>query len=145
MNKVLLIGNTGNDPDTRYLDNGNAVGSFSLATSESYTNKQGEKVQQTEWHKIVVWGKTAEIAEKYVKKGMKLAIEGKIKYRNYENKEGQKVYVTEIYADRMEMLSKSESEVPGKAYQQAEKVGMVDRPGLPPQPIIIDEDDDLPF
>lgn len=104
MNIVTLIGNVGNDPDIRYLDSGVCVGNFSLATNESYTSKAGEKVTMTEWHNIVVWRKTAEIVEKYVTKGMKLAITGKLRTRSYE-KDGFKRYVTEVYCDRLEMVS----------------------------------------
>ena len=109
LNKVQLIGRTGKDPDVRHLDSGIAVCNFSLATSENYTNKQGEKVKQTEWHNIVVWGKLAEIVEKWVTKGMLLYIEGKLKTRQWE-KENQKHYTTEIFADGMQMLSKSEQQ-----------------------------------
>lgn len=88
LNKVQLIGRTGKDPEVRHLDSGVTVASFSLATSENYTNKQGEKVEQTEWHNIVAWGKLAEIIEKWVTKGQLLYIEGKLKTRKWE-KDGQ--------------------------------------------------------
>ena len=107
LNKVQLIGRLGKDPEVRHLDSGVSVASFSIATSESYTNKSGEKVEQTEWHNIVAWGKLADIIEKWVTKGMLIYIEGKLKTRQWE-KEGQKHYTTEIFADQMQMLSKGE-------------------------------------
>lgn len=108
LNKVQLIGRLGKDPEIRRLDSGVIVASFSLATSENYTNKQGEKVEQTEWHNIVAWGKLAEIIEKWVTKGQLLYIEGKMKTRKWE-KDGQTHYATEIFADGMQMLSKGEA------------------------------------
>ncbi len=104
VNKVLLIGNVGRDPEVRYFDNGLAKAQFSLATTETYKNKEGEKTVQTEWHTIVMWRKLAEIVEKYVKKGDKIYIEGKIKTRSYDDKEGNKKYITEILAETMQML-----------------------------------------
>lgn len=112
INKVILIGNVGSDPIVKNLENDLKVANFSLATSESYTNQNGEKITVTEWHNIVAWKGLAGIVEKYVKKGMQIYIEGKIKSRSYENKEQNKVYVTEIYADHLQMLGakpKSES------------------------------------
>ncbi len=106
INKVILVGNVGADPDIRYLEGGVAVANLSLATSESYKNKNGEKVTQTEWHNIVLWRGLAEVAEKYVKKGMQLYIEGRIRTRSWEDKEGSKRYTTEIFADNMQMLSR---------------------------------------
>ena len=111
VNKVILIGNVGRDPEVRYFDNGLAKAQFSLATTETYKNKEGQKIVQTEWHTIVMWRKLAEIVEKYVKKGDKLYIEGKIKTRSYDDKEGNKKYITEILAENMQMLgSKKTSE-----------------------------------
>lgn len=106
INKVILLGNVGGDPDVKYLDSGNSVAKFSLATSESYKNKAGEKVENTEWHNIVIWGPLAGVVEKYVIKGMKLYIEGRIKYRSYTDKNGDQKYFTEIIADKLEMLGK---------------------------------------
>ena len=111
VNKVMLIGNLGKDPEVRHLDNGVAVANFSLATTENYKNKEGERVSQTEWHNIVLWRGLAEVAEKYLKKGASVYIEGKIKNRKWEDKEGNTRYNTEILADNMTMLgSKSTSE-----------------------------------
>lgn len=108
LNKVQLIGRLGKDPEVRHLDSGVNVASFSIATSESYTNKVGEKVEQTEWHNIVAWGKLSEIIEKWVTKGMLVYVEGKLKTRQWE-KDGQKHYTTEIFADGLQMLSKGEA------------------------------------
>lgn len=103
MNKVILIGNVGKDPEVRHLENSKSVCNFSLATSESYKNKRGEKVVDTEWHNVVAWSPLAEIFEKYVNKGSKLMIEGKIKTRSYESN-GETKYITEIKADNFEFL-----------------------------------------
>ena len=106
VNKVILIGNVGKDPDTRHLEGGNTVSKFSLATSEVYKNKVGEKITNTEWHNIVLWKGLAEIAEKYVRKGSQLYIEGRIRTRSYTDQEGNTKYTTEIIADSMQMLGK---------------------------------------
>lgn len=104
VNKVILVGNLGKDPEVRYLDSGVAVANFSLATTENYKNKQGEKVSQTEWHNIVLWRGLAEVAEKWLKKGSSVYIEGKIRTNKWEDKEGNTRYNTEILADNMTML-----------------------------------------
>ena len=104
VNKVILVGNLGKDPEVRHLDNGVAVANFSLATTENYKNKEGARVSQTEWHNIVLWRGLAEVAEKYLKKGSSIYIEGKIKTRKWEDKEGNTRYNTEILADNMTML-----------------------------------------
>tara|TARA_Y100000746_G_scaffold57446_1_gene46387 strand:- start:97 stop:510 length:414 start_codon:yes stop_codon:yes gene_type:complete len=104
VNKVILIGNLGKDPEVRYLDSGVAVANFSLATTENYRNKEGEKVSQTEWHNVVLWRGLAEIAEKYLKKGSSVYIEGRIRNRKWEDKEGNTRYNNEILADNMTML-----------------------------------------
>jgi single-strand DNA-binding protein len=103
VNKVILIGHVGKDPEVRYLDGGVAVARFSLATTESYKNKEGQKVDQTEWHNIVLWRGLAEIAEKFIRKGKLLYIEGKIRSRSYGD-ENNKKYITEIIGDNMTML-----------------------------------------
>jgi len=104
INKVILVGNVGKDPDVRHLDTGVAVANFPLATSENYTAKNGDKVSTTEWHNIVVWRGLAEVAEKYVTKGRQLYIEGKIKTRSWDDKEGNKRYTTEVVADVLQLL-----------------------------------------
>ena len=104
VNKVILVGNLGKDPEVKYLENGVAVANFSLATTENYKNREGERVSQTEWHNIVLWRGLAEVAEKYLKKGANIYIEGKIKTRKWEDKEGVTRYSTEILGDNMTML-----------------------------------------
>ena len=111
VNKVILLGNLGKDPEVRYLDNGVAVANFSLATTENYKNKQGERVSQTEWHNVVFWRGLAEVAEKYLKKGDSIYLEGKIRTRKWEDKEGNTRYSTEVLADNMTMLGKKNSQV----------------------------------
>ena len=103
-NKVQLIGNLGNDPEMTVLENGKKVIRFSLATNENYKNAQGEKVQSTEWHNMVAWGKTAEIIEQYASKGKKIAIEGKLTTRSYESTEGEKRYITEVIVSEVLLL-----------------------------------------
>ena len=111
VNKVILVGNLGKDPEVKYLDNGVAVANFSLATTENYKNKEGERVSQTEWHNVVLWRGLAEVAEKYLKKGASVYVEGKIKTRKWEDKEGVTRYSTEILGENMTMLGgKSSSE-----------------------------------
>lgn len=105
VNKVILIGRLGKDPEVRHLEGGATVASFPLATSESYTNKEGVRSEQTEWHNIVVWRGLAEIAEKYLSKGKQIYVEGKLRTRNFE-KNGEKRYVTEIVADNFQMLDR---------------------------------------
>ena len=113
VNKVILIGNLGKDPEVRYLDNGVAVANFSLATTENYKNKEGERVSQTEWHNIVLWRGLAEVAEKWLKKGSSVYVEGKIRTRKWEDKDGNTRYSTEILGDNMTMLAgKPSSETP---------------------------------
>ena len=107
VNKVILIGNLGKDPDVRYLDNGVAVANLSLATSENYKNKDGEKVTQTEWHDIVLWRGLAEVAEKYLKKGSSVYIEGKLRTNKWVDKDENTRYKTEVLADKLTMLGRS--------------------------------------
>ena len=103
-NKVQLIGNLGNDPEVITLDSGKKLAKFNIATNESYKNAAGEKITETQWHQIVAWNKTAEIIEKYVQKGKEIIIEGKLTTRSYENKEGEKKYITEVVCNEMLML-----------------------------------------
>ena len=110
VNKVILVGNLGKDPEVRHLDNGRAVANFSLATSEVYKNKQGEKVTNTEWHNIVLWTPLAEVAEKFLKKGSQVYIEGKITTRSYDDKEGNKRYITEVVGREMTLLGSRSGE-----------------------------------
>jgi len=104
INSATLIGNTGKDPEVRTISSGKKVASFSLATTEHYKNASGEKTTKTSWHNIKAWGGLAEIAEKYIKKGQLLYVEGKIDYSSYDDKDGNKRYVTEIIANSIQML-----------------------------------------
>jgi len=115
VNKVILIGNLGKDPEVRYLDSGVAVANLSLATTENYKNKEGEKVSQTEWHDVVLWRGLAEVAEKYLKKGASVYIEGKIRTSKWVDKEENTRYKTEVMADKLTMLgrpSNNDSQTP---------------------------------
>jgi single-strand DNA-binding protein len=105
-NKVQLIGHVGQEPEIKNLEGGKKVATITLATNEHYTNQKGEKVEQTEWHRLTAWGKTAEIIEKYVAKGKEIAVEGKLTYRNYDDKNGDKKYVTEIIVNELVLLGK---------------------------------------
>jgi single-strand DNA-binding protein len=107
MNKVMLIGNVGTDPEVRYVDQGVAVARFRFATTEKgYTLQNGTQVpDRTDWHNVILWRRLAEIVERYVHKGDKLYIEGRLRYSAYDNRQGQRQYVTEVWADNMEMLS----------------------------------------
>ena len=107
LNKAILLGNLGKDPEIRRLDDGRAVANFSIATSESYKNKAGEKVTNTEWHNIVLWSPLAEIAENYLKKGSQVYIEGKISNRSYEDKEGVKKYISEVVGRDITLLGRA--------------------------------------
>ena len=104
VNKVILIGNLGRDPEVRYMPRGDAVANITIATTETWKDKGGEKQEQTEWHRVAMFGKTAEIAGEYLKKGSQVYIEGKLQTRKWTDKEGQERYTTEIRADRMQML-----------------------------------------
>lgn len=104
LNKVMLIGNLGKDPEVRAIPSGVKVANFPIATSESYTGKDGNRVEKTEWHNIVMWRGLAEVAEKYLKKGNPVFIEGKLQTRSWDDQNGQKRYMTEIVADNMVML-----------------------------------------
>ena len=103
-NKVQLIGNLGNDPEIINLESGKTLAKFAIATNESYKNTNGEKVTDTQWHNVVAWGKTAQIIEKYLSKGKEVAIEGKLTSRSYEDKEGEKRYITEVVCNELLML-----------------------------------------
>ena len=150
VNKVILIGNVGRDPEVRYLDSGIAVASLPLATTDrAYTLANGTQVpERTEWHNLVLWRGLAETAEKYVHKGDKLYVEGKIRTRSYDDQTGAKRYVTEIFVDSMEMLSPRGTVAPGAAAPQP---GMSQ--GAPAQPMAQAQGtpaqdkttDDLPF
>lgn len=146
VNKVILIGNLGKDPEVRHLENGAVVANFSIATSESYTDKSsGERKEVTDWHDIVVWRGLAEVVEKYVKKGYKVYVEGKLKKRSWQDKEGNTRYTTEIIADELSILSRPEG-----SEKTGEQKPVYSSEGTPNTPNKIDEllsgdTDDLPF
>ena len=143
MNKVQLIGNVGRDPEVRYLDSGVAVATFPLATTDrAYTLANGTQVpERTEWHNIVLWRGLAEVAEKYVRKGDKLYIEGKIRSRSYDDQNGVKRYVVEIFGDNMEMLSRASQQTPS---QQTASQIQTTQPSTNPQ-TVAESSEDLPF
>jgi single-strand DNA-binding protein len=158
VNKAILVGRLGRDPETRYTSGGQAVANFTLATDETFKDRSGERQKRTEWHRIVLWGKLAEITQQYLKKGMLVYIEGRIQTRQWEDKrDGQKRSTTEIVANVMRMLtSRAEGAAAGAASGQGgagtghgrsadadfESAGGMDEPG-PMGPEISDED--IPF
>ncbi|MTH17983.1 single-stranded DNA-binding protein [Flavobacterium sp. LC2016-01] len=105
-NRVQLIGNVGNDPEIKTLESGKKLAHLTIATNESYRNDKGEKVEQTEWHRVTAWGKTAEIIEKFVVKGKEVAVDGKLTHRSYDDKNGEKKYITEVVVNEILLLSK---------------------------------------
>ncbi|WP_161889061.1 single-stranded DNA-binding protein [Pontibacter russatus] len=120
VNKVILIGNLGKDPEVRHLEGGIAVARFPIATSETFKDKSGQKQERTEWHNIVVWRGLAEVAEKYLRKGNSVYIEGKLRTNNYQDKEGIQRYSTEIVADNMTMLGgRNDAGSGGEGHYQA--------------------------
>ena len=142
INKVILIGNLGKDPDVRRLENGAVVASFPLATSEIYTDKQsGEKKESTDWHDIVLWRGLAEVAEKYLRKGTKIYVEGKLKKRSWTDKEGQTRYATEVVGDDLTILSRPEQQ------DRPSNYGNEGKPNPPSTMSVLSaaSDDNLPF
>ena len=130
LNRWTGIGNVGRDPEVRHLDGNRSVANFTLATTESYRDKSGELVSNTTWHNIVCWSSLAILAEKYIRKGRQLYVEGKITNRQYDDKDGNKKFISEIIADNIRLLGKKEETSSG--YQE-------------PQPTGTQEDSDLPF
>jgi single-strand DNA-binding protein len=104
-NRVQLIGHVGQEPEIKTLESGR-VANFTIATNESYTNAKGEKVEQTEWHRVSAWGKTVDIIEKFITKGTHVALEGKLTHRSYDDKDGNKRFITEVVANELVLLSK---------------------------------------
>jgi len=123
-NKVILVGNVGKDPEIRRFEN-NIKASFSLATSETYTPRGGEKVTQTEWHNIVAWRRLAELSENYIRKGSQILIEGKLRYRSYDDRDGNKKYIVEVEADTIQLLGRKPDgqNQQGSGYQQGSQGG----------------------
>jgi single-strand DNA-binding protein len=157
VNKVILLGNLGSDPEVRHLENGSAVARFNIATSESYTNRNGERVEQTEWHRIELWDSLAKIAEQYLKKGNTVYIEGKLRTETWTDKEGKQREGKTVRANTMQLVggrnSGGGSEEAQPAYSTpAPQSAPASRPTAPrpPEPISADlgnhgGDDDLPF
>lgn len=144
VNKVILVGNVGKDPETKYLDNNLVVSKFPLATSETYKNKNGESVTNTEWHNVVLWRGLAEMADKYITKGKQLYVEGRIKTRSYDDANGNKKYFTEIYGDVVQMLGRKGDTEGGSAPSHT----AADAPAEKSSPFDGDDfngADDLPF
>jgi single-strand DNA-binding protein len=140
VNKAILIGNLGRDPEMRYTPNGQAVTKFSIATTEKFKDKNGERQERTTWHNIVAWGRQAEVAKEYLSKGRPVYIEGRIDNRSYDDKDGNKRYISEIIVQRMQFLG-SKGDTSGGGFDQT-----------PPQSQSDDfptgdsaQDDDLPF
>ncbi len=133
INRVILLGNLGKDPEIRHLENGRTKAAFSLATNDVYKNKEGEKVTHTEWHNIVLWSPLAEIAEKYLTKGKQVYIEGKLTNRSYTDKEGQTKYITEVVGQNLLMLGSKEGA--SVTMQDQESFGAIEE----------EAGDDLPF
>jgi single-strand DNA-binding protein len=134
VNKVILIGNLGRDPETRYMPDGGAITNISVATTDVWKDKQGEKQEKTEWHRVAFFGKLAEIAGEYLKKGSQVYVEGRLQTRKWQDKEGVDKYTTEIVADRMQMLG-SRQGMGGGADREAagggEREGASVREGAP--------------
>ncbi|MFO8053881.1 MAG: single-stranded DNA-binding protein [Bacteroidales bacterium] len=140
VNKVILLGNLGKDPEVKTFDDGNKIVRFSLATNETYKNKNGEKVERTEWHNVIIRRQgLAGVAEQYLNKGKQVFIEGKLRTRKWEDKDGNNRYTTEVHVDNLTMLGgpKTESQPRQEAQQSA--------PANVEEPPITDEGDDLPF
>jgi single-strand DNA-binding protein len=137
VNKAILIGRLGKDPELRYTASGRAVATFSLATSEVYQNQEGQRQENTTWHNIVCWGKTAELAKEYLRKGREVYLEGRIANRSYDDKDGNKRYISEVVVQNLKFLGSRQQGEPGGAADDAE-------PSPSPAASGGDEDD-LPF
>jgi single-strand DNA-binding protein len=150
INKVILVGNLGADPDVRYTPSGDTVATLSIATSERWTNKQtGEPVERTEWHRVILWRRLGEIAQQYLRKGSKVYIEGKLQTRKWTDQSGQDRYTTEIVGNEMQMLD-SRGSGDGETTQRTQGSGQSARQApatqtRAPEPPPADFDDDIPF
>jgi len=146
VNKVILIGNIGKDPEVKYMPNGNAVANITIATSESWKDKNtGEQVNKTEWHKVIFFRRLAEIVGEYLHKGSKVYVEGKLQTRKWTDKQSQDHYVTEIIASEMQMLdSRGQGSASAQQQRPAQSAPQQSKPAAAP-PINSDFDDDIPF
>ena len=156
VNKVILIGRLGNDPEVRYTNNGGAVANFNLATNESWTDKSGQKQERTEWHRVVVWGKLGELCGQYLSKGRQAFVEGRLQTREWNDKEGNKRYTTEIVAQNIQFLGgpgdrASAGNTDFAAPGPSQSAGSADFEGTPPSSFGGGEkagsigDDEVPF
>ena len=145
VNKAILIGNLGDAPEIRYLPSGQGVANFSIATNRTWTDREGNRQERTEWHNIVAWGKLAEICEKYLKKGDAVYIEGRIETRSWEDKSGQKRYTTEIVAQEMTMLGSPGGGSGSQGSGGRGRGGRSTEPAGEAPPPVQEEDDDIPF
>ncbi|TAH26030.1 MAG: single-stranded DNA-binding protein [Cytophagales bacterium] len=148
VNKVILLGHLGKDPEIRAVESGRRVCSFTLATTESYKDKNGEKVENTEWHNVVFWGPVVDVFEKYVKKGTQIYIEGKLRTRSYESKEGVKKYITEVLGESMTLLGSPRNQDQSASsgnYQNSGSSSSKASSEPSFEKSSIDETDDLPF
>ena len=157
VNKVILLGNLGRDPETRYTTGGDAVCNLNIATSEQWKDKSGEKQERTEWHRVVLFGRQAEVAGEYLKKGRSVYIEGRLQTRKYTDKDGVEKYSTEIVADRMQLIgsardagSGGDAEFPGGGAGGARRESSGGGGGVKPatgggKKNVDDFDDDIPF
>jgi len=150
VNKVIIVGNLGRDPETRYATSGSAICNITVATSRQWKDKTtGEKKEETEWHRVVFYDRLAEIAGEYLKKGRPVYVEGRLKTRKWQDKEGQDRYTTEIVADRMQMLGSREGSNAAVAAEPSERSaearGAAKTGGAPAKKNVDDLDDDIPF
>lgn len=145
INKVILVGHLGQDPELRYTGNGTAVCNIRIATSDSYKDASGEMVDKTEWHSVVAWSRLAEICNEYLKKGSQVYFEGQLQTRSYEDKEGNTKYVTEVKAREMVMLGGRGQSSDGNGYQSAPQRSSRPKPAAQPAGDSFAPDDDLPF
>ena len=139
VNKVILVGNLGRDPEMRYLPSGEAVANLALATTDRYKDKSGQMVEQTEWHRVSFFGKVAEVCGQYLKKGSQVYVEGSIRTRKYTDKDGVEKYATEIRGDRMQMLGSRDRDEQQTAQQPRQQQSRPESSGF------ADMDDDIPF
>lgn len=145
VNKAILVGNVGTDPEIRYLEGGNVVAKFPLATTEFYRNRNGENSSSTEWHNVVAWRQLAELAEKYIRKGRQLYVEGRISTRSWEDKDGNKRYTTEIVANTIQLLGPKPADEGGADTSTREQPSGKQEQPIQPETAEPAEDDDLPF
>lgn len=144
LNKVMLIGNLGKDPEVKYTTSGQAVATFSLATTRKWKNKEGALQEDTQWHNLKVWARQAEVAQQYLKKGSRIYAEGRLEHRSYDDKDGNRKWFTEVVVDQFIMLDGRRDSGGGGSYQQDDRQPQPQPHGEPSTPMGGDEDD-LPF